>query len=131
MPPCGVEIKRQDKMTTYTVQQDYVLVKLIRSKKQKPSTDDSHPHPLPLNPPLTASASCEEVRSILKFRKGIKSDPSDVFFSWVPHAPADASACPDDFYGVVCYTAASAVAQSNPAPSPCARQLQLACAIAP
>ncbi|GER27902.1 protein ViaA [Striga asiatica] len=54
-----------------------------------------------------ASAFCEQARSILEFRKDIKSAPSDlVFSSWV--SLADASACPDDFC-VLCYAAAFAV----------------------
>ncbi|GER25538.1 leucine-rich receptor-like protein kinase family protein [Striga asiatica] len=73
---------------------------------QKPSVDHPHLHLLPPHPSLPAYASREEVRSILEFRKGIKSDPSDlVFFSWV----APASVCYDDLYDVVCYTAASTV----------------------
>ncbi|GER52908.1 leucine-rich receptor-like protein kinase family protein [Striga asiatica] len=76
--------------------------------KQKPFADDSHRHLLSPHPPLPASASCEEVRSILEFRKGIKSHPSDLFFSsWIP--PASSSACYDDLYDAICYTAASAV----------------------
>ncbi|GER44178.1 leucine-rich repeat receptor-like protein kinase [Striga asiatica] len=55
-----------------------------------------------------ASAFCEQARSILEFKKGIKSAPSDlVFSSWV--SLADASACPDDFYCVLCYAAAFAL----------------------
>ncbi|EPS63556.1 hypothetical protein M569_11228, partial [Genlisea aurea] len=42
-----------------------------------------------------------EVRSLLEFRKGIKSDPSNVVFSsWI--FPDNASACPSGFHGVVC-----------------------------
>ncbi|CAA0839182.1 Probable inactive receptor kinase [Striga hermonthica] len=54
------------------------------------------------------SASNDEVKSLLEFRKGIKSDPSGrVFSSWVP--PSNASACPSGFYGVSCDEATSAV----------------------
>ncbi|XP_073289160.1 probable inactive receptor kinase At5g10020 [Primulina huaijiensis] len=48
-----------------------------------------------------AYAAEEEVRSLLEFRKGIKSDPSNLIFStWTP--PSNYSACPDAFYGVAC-----------------------------
>ncbi|KAL8473668.1 hypothetical protein ACS0TY_030495 [Phlomoides rotata] len=53
-------------------------------------------------------ASEDEVRSLLEFRKGIKSDPSNkIFSSW--KFPSNASACPADFYGVVCDPATSSV----------------------
>ncbi|KAK4485966.1 hypothetical protein RD792_008620 [Penstemon davidsonii] len=48
-----------------------------------------------------AAASDDEVRSLLEFKKGIKSDPSNLIFStWLP--PSNASACPAAFHGVVC-----------------------------
>ncbi|XP_073044601.1 LOW QUALITY PROTEIN: probable inactive receptor kinase At5g10020 [Primulina eburnea] len=48
-----------------------------------------------------AYAAEEEVRSLLEFRKGIKSDPSNLIFStWTP--PSNYSACPDAFHGVAC-----------------------------
>ncbi|XP_051127076.1 probable inactive receptor kinase At5g10020 isoform X2 [Andrographis paniculata] len=54
------------------------------------------------------SASDVEVRSLLEFRKGIKSDPTNQIFStWVP--PRNASACPADFRGIVCDSSLSAV----------------------
>ncbi|KAG8383467.1 hypothetical protein BUALT_Bualt04G0016200 [Buddleja alternifolia] len=54
------------------------------------------------------SASEDEVRSLLEFRKGIKSDPSDrIFSTWM--FPSNASACPAAFHGVVCDLATSSV----------------------
>ncbi|XP_075474102.1 putative inactive receptor kinase At5g10020 [Primulina tabacum] len=48
-----------------------------------------------------AYAAEEEVRSLLEFRKGIKSDPSNLIFStWMP--PSNYSACPAAFHGVAC-----------------------------
>ncbi|XP_047954402.1 probable inactive receptor kinase At5g10020 [Salvia hispanica] len=55
-----------------------------------------------------ASASEDEVRSLLEFKKGIKSDPTEkITNTWI--YPSNASACPSDFYGVVCDAATSAV----------------------
>ncbi|KAL3613434.1 hypothetical protein CASFOL_042697 [Castilleja foliolosa] len=54
------------------------------------------------------SASDDEVRSLLEFRKGIKSDPSNrIFTTWV--YPSNASACPAAFHGVFCDPATSSV----------------------
>ncbi|KAK6150481.1 hypothetical protein DH2020_015413 [Rehmannia glutinosa] len=54
------------------------------------------------------SASQDEIRSLLEFRKGIKSDPSNrIFSTWV--TPSNVSACPADFHGVVCDPATSSV----------------------
>ncbi|KAL0461194.1 UNVERIFIED_CONTAM: putative inactive receptor kinase [Sesamum latifolium] len=55
-----------------------------------------------------ASASYDEIRSLLEFKKGIKSDPSNrIFSTWV--FPANASACPDAFHGVACDPSTSSV----------------------
>ncbi|KAG6392768.1 hypothetical protein SASPL_146994 [Salvia splendens] len=55
-----------------------------------------------------ASASEDEVRSLLEFKKGIKSDPTQkITNTWI--YPSNASACPDGFYGVVCDAATSSV----------------------
>ncbi|PIN05722.1 Serine/threonine protein kinase [Handroanthus impetiginosus] len=54
------------------------------------------------------SASQEEIRSLLEFKKGIKLDPSNrVSSTWV--LPSNVSACPAGFYGVVCDSATSSV----------------------
>ncbi|KAL7144056.1 hypothetical protein ABFS83_08G233000 [Erythranthe nasuta] len=54
------------------------------------------------------SAAEEEVRSLLEFKKGIKSDPSNrIFSTWV--SPSNFSPCPADFHGVVCDAATSSV----------------------
>ncbi|KAH6760203.1 Leucine-rich receptor-like protein kinase family protein [Perilla frutescens var. frutescens] len=54
------------------------------------------------------SASEDEVRSLLEFRKGIKSDPTNKIFStWI--YPSNVSACPAGFYGVACDPATSSV----------------------
>ncbi|KAG6394536.1 hypothetical protein SASPL_145125 [Salvia splendens] len=57
---------------------------------------------------LHAHASEDEVRSLLEFKKGIKSDPTQkITNTWI--YPSNASACPSGFYGVVCDAATSAV----------------------
>ncbi|KAL3630135.1 hypothetical protein CASFOL_023119 [Castilleja foliolosa] len=54
------------------------------------------------------SASPDEIRSLLEFKKGIKSDPSDrIFSTWTD--PSNVSACPESFYGVVCDATAAVV----------------------
>ncbi|KAL0432018.1 UNVERIFIED_CONTAM: putative inactive receptor kinase [Sesamum radiatum] len=55
-----------------------------------------------------ASASYDEIRSLLEFKKGIKSDPSNrIFSTWV--FPSNTSACPEAFHGVVCDPSTSSV----------------------
>ncbi|KAL1569589.1 putative inactive receptor kinase [Salvia divinorum] len=55
-----------------------------------------------------ATASEDEVRSLLEFRKGIKYDPTQKISStWI--YPSNFSACPDAFYGVFCDAATNAV----------------------
>lgn len=51
----------------------------------------------------SACAAEGEVRSLLEFRKGIKSDPlGKILGSWNLTLLSDLSFCPDVFYGVVC-----------------------------
>ncbi|KAK4411618.1 putative inactive receptor kinase [Sesamum angolense] len=71
------------------------------------TTNDSHSLSLTLSLLLIfhhyhhVSASYDEIRSLLEFKKGIKSDPSNrIFSTWV--FPSNASACPDAFHGVAC-----------------------------
>ncbi|CAA0823567.1 Probable inactive receptor kinase [Striga hermonthica] len=54
------------------------------------------------------SAAVDEIRSLLEFRKGIKSDPTNkVLSTWI--YPSNASACPDAFHGVSCDAETSSV----------------------
>ncbi|KAL9229695.1 hypothetical protein vseg_005134 [Gypsophila vaccaria] len=58
-------------------------------------------------PPSPAKAnSGDEVRALLEFKKGIRSDPtrriSDTWTSAAVSAAGDGDACPVDFHGVVC-----------------------------
>ncbi|XP_019197896.1 PREDICTED: probable inactive receptor kinase At5g10020 [Ipomoea nil] len=57
-----------------------------------------------------AFAAEEELRSLLEFRKGIKSDPlGKILASWNLTLLSDLSSCPDMFYGVVCDSASGSV----------------------
>ncbi|PIN03018.1 Serine/threonine protein kinase [Handroanthus impetiginosus] len=54
------------------------------------------------------AASDEEIRSLLEFKKGIKSDPTNrIFSTWF--YPYNASACPYTFHGVACDPSTSSV----------------------
>ncbi|CAK9178726.1 unnamed protein product [Ilex paraguariensis] len=53
--------------------------------------------------PTFLSASEDEVRSLLEFKKGIKEDPlGKVFNTWNQNSISDPNVCPQFFYGVLC-----------------------------